>query len=125
MQHILNSETIPYQGQNESIVSLEPDWSQLSPRGQLTPPIAEAIAEKFETLRRFRSANNPDCTMPSQVRAPWKGARGALQQVRHREIESIVAHAGGLRQAFPLLVPPKPYCIDYLPGRMLIRPRNS
>jgi len=31
----------------------------------------------------------------------------------------------GLRQAFPLLIPPRPYCADYLPGRLLIRSRTS
>jgi hypothetical protein len=45
--------------------------------------------------------------------------------VQHRAIERTIERAGGLRQAFPLLIPPRPYCADHLPGRLLIRSRNS
>jgi len=54
------------------------------------------------------------------------GAQRRLgEQVQRRQIEQIVDRAGGLRQAFPLLIPPRPYCADHLPGRLLIRPRKS
>jgi hypothetical protein len=125
MADIINPETEAYEDQNEFMAaSGDAAWSILSPQGQLAPSIAAVIAEKIATIRRFRAANPCDCTIAYQVKARGRARRWPGEQVQYRHIEQIVDSAGGLRQAFPLLIPPRPYCADYLPGALQIRSRK-
>jgi hypothetical protein len=61
-------------------------------------------------------------TIPYQGNSPKRASAPYRQP---NSITAIIEHAGSLRQAFPLLIPPKPYCADYLPGFLKIRSRRQ
>ena len=104
-------------------VKPELQWAHLSKAGQSCPTIAEAIAEKVERLQRFRAANpeigrrgrprraaaQPLDTIPYQIRSP---VRRRFECPPSDDVQAIVGAATGLRQAFPELVPARPYCTD-------------
>ena len=63
-------------------------------------------------------------TIAYQDISPRRGARGAYPW-GDRSVEEIIASASGLRQAFPSLIPPKPYCADDPQHGITIRPRET
>jgi hypothetical protein len=62
-------------------------------------------------------------TMPYQGDSPFGGLTSCGQL--NKQIDEVVTGACSLRQAFPLLIPPKPYCADNLPGFLQIRSREA
>jgi hypothetical protein len=59
-------------------------------------------------------------TIPYQGNSPER-VGGQYRQLN--SVTAIIERAGCLREAFPFLVPPKPYCADGVPGFLKIRSR--